>query len=763
MGRKRDSGLSDAPPNSTRAKPASPRSSDPQVDHDTSEASTLKPRTCPAMNVVIQVVGSRGDVQPFIALGTALQSYGHRVRLATHDTFADFVRESGLEFFPIGGDPEHLMAYMVKNPGLMPSLSSLGDGDLTRKRRMVRDILLGCWRSCIERDGISGRPFVADAIIANPPGFAYVHCGEALGIPVHVMFTMPWTPTKAFPHPFTNSGDGKPMPVNSKNNYWTYSMIEYLTWQGLGDVINRWRRRVLGLETLSDSAGCELLESVHLPYTYCWSPALVPQPDDWGQHIDICGFFMRSEPSYTPPDSLASFLDAGPPPVYVGFGSIVIDNAAEMTQNILEAGRLAGVRLIVSRGWSKLGGDNPNTGDVYYLDDCPHEWLFKQVAAVVHHGGAGTTACGLFNARPTVVVPFFGDQPFWGSVVAARGAGPDPIPHKALDSNNLAAAIEFCLAPQARESAQAIATQMRLERGVDRAVESFHRHLPVDALSCDLIPGLVARWQYRLDERHSKTRRKFQLSDTALAVLLANGSLQRTDVEVLRSKEYQIKAQRWDPFTAGLSSLTDTASDLLVSLAEMVVEPGREFKHHHNLVGKRVAAWRSAAAVGRGVRGAAGAIMKGTLVDLPVAITEGFRNAPKLVGDIVHDPQKVTGWKSGGTIAYNNLRSEIYHGVTGVAVKPIEGAKSGGTVGLLKGIFKGSLGLVVKPGSAIFGLIAYPSQGVYRSIKKSERRHVDTIIDDGRAAELDSVAEDMDYNGAQAVIAEFQRLLTEEV
>ncbi|KAM5350782.1 hypothetical protein ACJ41O_007287 [Fusarium nematophilum] len=699
MGRKRDSGLSDAPPNSTRAKPASPRSSDPQVDHDTSEASTLKPRTCPAMNVVIQVVGSRGDVQPFIALGTALQSYGHRVRLATHDTFADFVRESGLEFFPIGGDPEHLMAYMVKNPGLMPSLSSLGDGDLTRKRRMVRDILLGCWRSCIERDGISGRPFVADAIIANPPGFAYVHCGEALGIPVHVMFTMPWTPTKA----------------------------------------------------------------VHLPYTYCWSPALVPQPDDWGQHIDICGFFMRSEPSYTPPDSLASFLDAGPPPVYVGFGSIVIDNAAEMTQNILEAGRLAGVRLIVSRGWSKLGGDNPNTGDVYYLDDCPHEWLFKQVAAVVHHGGAGTTACGLFNARPTVVVPFFGDQPFWGSVVAARGAGPDPIPHKALDSNNLAAAIEFCLAPQARESAQAIATQMRLERGVDRAVESFHRHLPVDALSCDLIPGLVARWQYRLDERHSKTRRKFQLSDTALAVLLANGSLQRTDVEVLRSKEYQIKAQRWDPFTAGLSSLTDTASDLLVSLAEMVVEPGREFKHHHNLVGKRVAAWRSAAAVGRGVRGAAGAIMKGTLVDLPVAITEGFRNAPKLVGDIVHDPQKVTGWKSGGTIAYNNLRSEIYHGVTGVAVKPIEGAKSGGTVGLLKGIFKGSLGLVVKPGSAIFGLIAYPSQGVYRSIKKSERRHVDTIIDDGRAAELDSVAEDMDYNGAQAVIAEFQRLLTEEV
>ncbi|KAK1708414.1 uncharacterized protein BDZ83DRAFT_542859, partial [Colletotrichum acutatum] len=142
------------------------------------------------LNVVIHVVGSRGDVQPFIALGTALRRYGHRVRLATHDTFARFVTDPGLEFFPIGGDPADLMSYMVRNPGLIPSMESLKGGDVGKKRRMIREMLHGCWRSCIDPDPISNRPFVADAIIANPPSFAHVHCAQALGIPAHIMFTM---------------------------------------------------------------------------------------------------------------------------------------------------------------------------------------------------------------------------------------------------------------------------------------------------------------------------------------------------------------------------------------------------------------------------------------------------------------------------------------------------------------------------------------------------------------------------------------------
>ena len=170
----------------------------------------------PPMNIVIHVVGSRGDVQPFIALGKVLKTtYGHRVRLATHPVFRGFVEENGLEFFSISGDPAELMAFMVKNPGLMPGMDTLRNGDTGKRRKGIYEIVQGCWRSCIEvGDGtgikasdqnvdnqfspsnvpihngeLSARPFVADAIIANPPSFAHVHCAEKLGIPLHLMFT----------------------------------------------------------------------------------------------------------------------------------------------------------------------------------------------------------------------------------------------------------------------------------------------------------------------------------------------------------------------------------------------------------------------------------------------------------------------------------------------------------------------------------------------------------------------------------------------
>lgn len=123
---------------------------------------------------------------------------------------------------------------------------------------------------------------------------------------------------------------------------------------------------------------------------------------------DVCGFFFRQPPDYTPPADLARFLESGPPPIYIGFGSIVIDDPQRMTSMLLEAIRKTGVRALISRGWSKLGG--PEVKDVMYLDDCPHEWLFQNVAAVIHHGGAGTTACGLLNGRPTTIVPFFGES-----------------------------------------------------------------------------------------------------------------------------------------------------------------------------------------------------------------------------------------------------------------------------------------------------------------------------------------------------------------
>lgn len=155
----------------------------------------------PPLNIVIHVVGSRGDVQPFVALGRELKNtYGHRVRLATHVTFKQFVEENGLEFFNIGGDPAELMAFMVKNPGLIPGMDSLKAGDVGKRRKGMAEILEGCWKSCADADevkeddeSVNGtkkvKPFIAHAIIANPPSFAHIHCAQKLGIPLHLMFT----------------------------------------------------------------------------------------------------------------------------------------------------------------------------------------------------------------------------------------------------------------------------------------------------------------------------------------------------------------------------------------------------------------------------------------------------------------------------------------------------------------------------------------------------------------------------------------------
>ena len=200
----------------------------------------------------------------------------------------------------------------------------------------------------------------------------------------------------------------------------------------LGDLVNDWRKS-LDLEIVPWSEGAGLTENLDVPFTYCWSPALVPKPEDWAAHIgksiaaaepakrpitdtdieelDVCGFFFRQAPDYTPDERLGAWLASGPAPIYIGFGSIVIDDPVALTNTLKAAIDITGVRAIISKGWSKLGGDieEDNDSNIFYLGDCPHEWLFQQVSVVIHHGGAGTTACGILNGKPTLIVPFFGE------------------------------------------------------------------------------------------------------------------------------------------------------------------------------------------------------------------------------------------------------------------------------------------------------------------------------------------------------------------
>ncbi|KAI9171844.1 glucosyl/glucuronosyl transferase [Paramyrothecium foliicola] len=540
----------------------------------------------PKLNIVVQIVGSRGDVQPFVALGKVLkETYGHRVRIATHPTFQGFVEGNGLEFFSIGGDPAELMAFMVKHPGLMPGFDAVKSGEVSKRRKGIAEMLMGCWRSCIEAgDGLGPppkphakdepldlsadvpgfhdkKPFVADAIIANPPSFAHIHVAEKLGIPLHMMFTMPWSPTKAFPHPLANIQSSNADDVMT--NYLTYTLVEMMTWQGLGDVINRFRDKALDLAPLSLIWAPGLLTRLKIPYTYCWSPALIPKPNDWRNNVDIPGFFFLDlASSYTPEPDLAAFLEAGPPPVYIGFGSIVVDDPNAMTRMIFDAIHLAGVRALVSKGWGGLGADTVGLPEgVFMLGNVPHDWLFQHVSCVVHHGGAGTTAAGIKAGRPTVIVPFFGDQPFWGAMISRAGAGPDPVTHKDLTAEKLAEAIKFCLQTDTQERAQELGQKIREEKGTDVGGMSFHNHLNVDNLRCDIAPSRTAVWRVR--------RTKVKLSPVVAALLVDEGLLKYSDMKLYRPIEYNTEDQPPDPISACACSLVTDMSTIGMSIADM--------------------------------------------------------------------------------------------------------------------------------------------------------------------------------------------------
>ncbi|KAG9238186.1 hypothetical protein BJ875DRAFT_480641 [Amylocarpus encephaloides] len=557
----------------------------PPTYHPYSVAAELGP--APHMNVVIHVVGSRGDVQPFLALARVLKEvHGHHVRLATHPKFESFVENAGIEFFSIGGDPAELMDYMVKNAGLMPSVEALLNGDIGRKRQFMGAIAEGCWRSCIEPCAKTGRPFVADAIIANPPSFAHVHCAEKLAIPLHLMFTMPWTPSLSFPHPLANIRPTAASPQIS--NLMSFHLVEMLTWQGLGDIINVFRVQTLGLEPLSSLFAPGLTWRMKIPFTYAWSPALLARPKEWGNHVNISGYF--TDPTHTvhnPSPELARFLESGPPPIYIGFGSINFDNSAEITQLILSAVERCGVRAIISRGWAKLGSDvlpEDVPESVLFVGDTPHPWLFPLCSAVIHHGGAGTTAAGLAIGRPTVVVPFFGDQWFWGDMVARRGAGPRPIPFKQLTLDRLSEAIELALRPECREVAQEISRTMDSENGCEAGAGFFHAALNLNrghSNRCAICPERIACWKIRKPSSSSRKSSKskssasnndgsdIKLSALAAAVLVSEKKIDTSDLELLRAFEYDnLKSNvPWDPVSSLLANTTTTVSNVLMGVA----------------------------------------------------------------------------------------------------------------------------------------------------------------------------------------------------
>ena len=274
--------------------------------------------------------------------------------------------------------------------------------------------------------------------------------------------------------------------------------------------------------------------------------------------------------SYKPDDDLQAFLDAGPPPIYIGFGSIVVDDPEALTQMIFEAVKKAGVRALVSKGWGNVGGSNP-PDNVFLLGNVPHDWLFPRVSAVVHHGGAGTTAIGIALGKPTIIVPFFGDQPFWASMVYKAGAGPEPVPFKELTADKLAENIKLALAPDVKERAHELSDKIKGEEGPKKAAEAFHSMPQMQDVACFLLNDHVAVWRLR--------RTNIQLSSLAAAILVVNKKLKLEHLKLVRHKRWYVEEGSQDPLIGIIGALSSTATGLVSDVGDLKKDLSRA-RHH---------------------------------------------------------------------------------------------------------------------------------------------------------------------------------------
>jgi UDP:flavonoid glycosyltransferase YjiC (YdhE family) len=313
----------------------------------------------------------------------------------------------------------------------------------------------------------------AEFIIASTVAFAGCDCAAKRNCPSCLAHLQPQAPTTEFPSfnlpPWLSFG--------GRLNRLTHTLAEKIMWRVMGSVYNRWRQNTLGFPPLAEYALTHF-RATRVPAFYAYSPAVLPKPHDWPARCHVTGYwFLETPASFQPPPALLRFLEAGPPPVYIGFGSTVSKDPRRLTETALAALQLAGQRGILLSGWAGLSSAKlPET--VFCLEDAPHDWLFPRMAAVVHHGGAGTTGASLRAGIPTLVTPFALDQFGWGKIVADLGVGPKAIPVKKLTAEKLAAAIQTAVTDiEMRERAAALGKKIRAEDGIGWTMELMAPYL----------------------------------------------------------------------------------------------------------------------------------------------------------------------------------------------------------------------------------------------------------------------------------------------
>ncbi|MEL6442271.1 MAG: glycosyltransferase, partial [Cyanobacteria bacterium J06621_8] len=414
----------------------------------------------------------RGDFNPACALAEKLTEKGYQICIATHKNFETFVKSRELEFAPISGNYQEILETEA-------GLNLLeGSGRL----KLIDDELL--YQQMMDAyDAATG----SDALIIFPLSYFGYYIAEKLNIPCIFSCFMPITATKKFP--FLRFDLDKTPKISAPLNYFSYVLIDFLSWQSNRKIINRFRKEV-GLSPINILGNSyrrnipKMLKPQNILVLYLYSSAIVPRPQDWRQeNIHITGnCFLEENEDYQPTLELKKFLDGGSQPLYIGFGSMTLREPNKYLDLLITAVRKTNQRAIISSSWSKMHlfyDEVEKSPNIFVIDSyVPHNWLFKEVKLVIHHGGAGTTAQALRAGTPQIVIPFFGDQPAWGNRMVKIGVASDCIPYQKLTTESLTKAIANAVNNEELEKqAQVFSDLIKKEDGVTNAANMIENYL----------------------------------------------------------------------------------------------------------------------------------------------------------------------------------------------------------------------------------------------------------------------------------------------
>jgi sterol 3beta-glucosyltransferase len=408
--------------------------------------------------IVIFAIGTQGDIRPCVALGQGFQRAGYPVRMATSENFAELVREAGLEFFPLTADFQ----------AMLESDRSIGDKGMN-VRAMIRIFRerYSSWAVNWVNEGLAASKGAGLLIGVSNSIMLAKALSEAQGIPFAIARLQPCTLSKTLP-PIMLISSQKKLPgiVSLGAHYLLFKLL----WDVMRPAINGIVRPQLKLP-LYPWYGPYFRDLHRSKVINGYSQHVLPRPADWTENSQVSGYWFLDQAEWQPSEALSQFLAAGPKPVYIGFGSMVSSNTEAFTQTILDAVKMSGLRAVLATGWGGMDGDEGAQNEqIFFLRHAPHDRLFPLMSAAVHHGGAGTTAAAARAGIPSVIVPFFGDQPFWAARLNALGVAPPALNRKLMTAEQLAAALTATQQPSMVEKAAELGRAVQAEDGIAEAL-----------------------------------------------------------------------------------------------------------------------------------------------------------------------------------------------------------------------------------------------------------------------------------------------------